>query len=167
MRRTFDSANIGEKKQQEVAVEMLHYTTILSPLFTLHCPDGHPLTIDDSNVEIPWENKPLEHLHDNWKDVAEGWADNYGLPPIGTIVRKGASGFSTSFKITARGFDIPSQPASDELYEIKCLSCDDEHDLRELEYRHIPMGETEKREFQHLLGEYHGISVWELNQKLD
>lgn len=165
MRRTFNSKNIDER-QEMVALEMSYFGTILKPLFDLCCPECETrFHIEETDFEIPWRDKSLEYMDENWHEVAEGWADNWGLPPIGTIFRKGAGATKKDFEITVRNFDIPSQPASDEVNEIMCLECDDEYDLRDLEYRHIPMGSKEIEELDNIVEEYDGLTVWGLNQK--
>lgn len=166
MERTFNSTNIDER-QEMLALEMSYFGTILAPLFKLSCPECEQrFHIVDTDFKIPWRDNLVEYLNDNWEVVAEGWADNWGAPPIGTIFRKGVGATNMDLEVTARNFDIPPQPASEEVNEITCLGCDDNYDLRDLEYRHIPMGHDEPEELETLVDKYDGMKVWSLNREL-
>jgi hypothetical protein len=173
MRKTFRSVDIENEKQKTVVLEMVQVALALKPIFDLSCPNEdcrNSFHIDDTNFDLPPERAAKESMDSFWKKVAKDWANNAGFPPIGTIFGNGVSMIkdtieSNEFEVTARGFDIPSQPASDTLM-IECLSCGEEHNIKTLEYRHIP-GAKGEEELEDVIEEFHGITVWGLNQKLN
>jgi hypothetical protein len=62
-------------------------------------------------------------------------------------------------------FEVLSQPSSNEVHEITCLRCEENCDIRDLEYRHIT-GASTVEEFEDMIDKYHELTVWGLSKKL-
>jgi hypothetical protein len=151
-------------------LEMVRFTLALKPLFNLSCPSCKTtFHIDDTDFDLPPEKEARESMDSYWKTVAKDWANNYGLPPIGTILGGGGRRVkdateNNEFKITVRGFEIPAQPASNTV-TVECSNCNESHNIDDLEYRHVP-GAKGSEEFDEEIDEFHEATVWEVSQKL-